>query len=140
MYLEVKRFSSVCPTLPEVGLTIAHAMANRLARNQASGSFGARLRRLRSERALTQEELGSKVGLSKRMVAYYEIQQGTPSAPLASKFAHALGVSLDELMGGRRSEGEKTPRSAAELRLWRKFRRVQQLPERDRRAVLQLID
>jgi len=117
------------------------AMASRISSPGVAASFGAKLRRLRSARGLTQEELGQKVGLSNRMVAYYEIQGGTPSAVLLAKFARVLGVSLDELMdgAGRGPTGE-TPRTPSDLRLWRKLRQVRSLPERDRRAVLQLID
>ena len=56
--------------------------------------MGERIRRLRLAKGLTQTELGRRTGLSKRMVAYYEIQGGMPSAALLVRLAEALGVSL----------------------------------------------
>jgi transcriptional regulator with XRE-family HTH domain len=72
------------------------------------------------------------------MVAYYESQKGNPPADLLPKFAEVLDVSIDELFG-RRPRAAKTdaPRN---LRLWRKLRRVETLPPKDREAVLRLID
>jgi transcriptional regulator with XRE-family HTH domain len=106
--------------------------------------FGARLRRIRTARGLTQEELGSKIGLSKRMVAYYEIQGGTPSPAQLALFAKALAVSADELVGTNAAAGggdtADAPHSPAELRLWRRLRQIQKLPPAQRRAVLKVLD
>jgi len=72
------------------------------------------------------------------MVAYYESQKGNSPADLLPKFAEVLGVSIDELFGRRsRSAKSDAPRN---LRLWRKLRRVETLPPKDREAVLRLID
>jgi hypothetical protein len=46
---------------------------------------------------------------------------------------------MDELLGLKPSAAE-APSSTAELHLWRKFRDVQNLPERKRRAVLRMVD
>jgi transcriptional regulator with XRE-family HTH domain len=121
-------------------------VAKALSQSQDTESFGARLRHFRSARALTQEELGHKVGLSQRMIAYYEVQNGTPSAPLVAKFAAVLGVSVDELLGVQAARSvagaatKEAPRTAAELRLWRKLQELQKLPPQKRRAVLQVLD
>jgi transcriptional regulator with XRE-family HTH domain len=114
-------------------------MAKALSR-PATESFGERLRQLRTARGFTQQQLGSKVGISQRMVAYYETQGGTPAAPLVAKLAKALGVSTDEIIGGKRAQIVGTPQSTVELRLWRKLRQIQTLPEDKRRLLLLLID
>lgn len=120
---------------------MTHVMSKRLPHLTANDSFGPRLRQLRLERSMTQEELGKKVGLSTRMVCYYEVQRGTPSAQLMAKFAHALRVSLDEFMEHEvEEEAGDTPKTGSELRLWRRVREVQKLPPAERRAVLHLID
>ena len=61
--------------------------------------FGDRLRQLRKEQGLTQTELGKRMGISQRLVAYYEAQGGSPSPELLVKFADALGVSTNTLLG-----------------------------------------
>ena len=72
--------------------------------------FGDRLRQLRKEQGLTQTELGKRVGISQRLVAYYEAQGGSPSPELLVKFADALGISTNTLLGVRPDERqEKNP-------------------------------
>jgi hypothetical protein len=60
--------------------------------------------------------------------------------------ADALGVSADELLGidnggkaakGRSSQDQDDPQVR---RLWKKFRQVTRLPEKDQRAVIRLIN
>ncbi len=72
--------------------------------DEASTSIGAQLRRLRREKALTQEELAERAGVSKDLIA--KLEQGSrQSARLASltALANALDVSLSELTGARPS-------------------------------------
>ena len=115
-------------------------VSKRLPHLTVTESFGVRLRRLRLQRAMTQAELGKKVGLSTRMVHYYEAQRGNPSAPLLAKFAEALGVSLDDLMQTQHETEAGPARTPTELRLWRRLRRILQLPAAERQAVLHFID
>jgi len=130
------------PSAADLGSAFRIWLAMAKLRPKPAEPFGARLRRLRAAKGLTQEELGAPIGLSKRMVAYYEIQGGTPSPDLLAGFARVLGASADDLVGaGRRSRSPaEGPRTALELRLWRKLRQLQKLPERERRAVFLMID
>ena len=99
----------------------------------APASFGEHLGRLRRQQGLSQAELGSQVGISQRMVAYYESQKGNPPVSLLPRFADALNVSLDELFG---RNGAATPRTPIDFRLWRRFRGIEDLTPRHRSAVL----
>ena len=56
--------------------------------------------------------------------------------------AAVLGVSVDETLGvvKSRSAVDSTPRSAAELRLWRRLQQIQRLPAHKRKAVIQVLD
>lgn len=122
-----------------MGSMLFDAMANRL-RKMPPRTFGGRLRRIRSSRGISQAELARRVGISSRMAAYYEVQGGTPGAPLLAKIAKALEVSVDELLGLQGDQLADAPSATDEVKLWKKLREVQRLPERDRRLVLQLID
>ena len=102
--------------------------------------FGDRLRQLRKEQGLTQTELGKRVGISQRLVAYYEAQGGSPSPELLVKFADALGISTNTLLGVGRSARVADRPNPESVRVWRRFRRVQELPEGDRKTVLRMID
>ena len=100
-------------------------------------TFGERLARLRKARGYTQTELGELVGVSQRMVTYYERAADHPPAYLVPKLAEALKVTTDELLGVRPVEAEPAPR---QTRLWRKLREIEKLPAGDRKAVMKLLD
>ena len=128
------------PVATETAPTLA-SMARPRRKEPAPGeeSFGARLRRLRLAKALTQAELGRRVGLSNRMVAYYEIQGGMPSAALLVRLAEALGVTL-AVLAGKKESAEARLLAPESVRLWRRFKRLAELPPHDRKTVLKMID
>ena len=107
--------------------------------HRSEESFGQRLARLRRLRGLTQRALASESGVSQRMIAYYETHDATAPGDAVASLARALKVPMDELLGLKPSASE-APSSTAELHLWRKFRDVQSLPDRKRRAVLRMVD
>lgn len=55
--------------------------------------------RLRKEKNLSREDLGSIVGTSGAVIGRYERNEITPSVEIANKIARALEVSLDYLVG-----------------------------------------
>lgn len=104
----------------------------------ANETFGARLKRFRLARGWTQTELGDHIGITQRVVAYYEAEGGTPAPELLIKFANALGVTTDVLLGRKQ---ERTAKPAPKnLRLLRQFEQLEQLPPEDRKSVLKMID
>lgn len=105
-----------------------------------SETFGGRLRRFRNAKGLTQRALGRETGLTQRMVAYYEIQGGTPGPELLASFAEALGVSADALIGRDRAARKMTMPGLENVRLWRRLKRIEELPPHDRKAILKMID
>lgn len=60
-------------------------------------NLGKRLKELRINRNLTQEQLAEKTGLSVTFVGLIERGINIPSVKTCNKIARALGVSLDEL-------------------------------------------
>lgn len=62
-------------------------------------TFGQRLKMLRQERGLSQEEMGRAVGVSSRVIGYYEADERFPkSRETLIAFAEAFSVSLDYLL------------------------------------------
>ncbi len=57
-----------------------------------------RLRALRNERGITQEELGRVVGVGKTTISQYENGVRTPDAEMLGKLASYFGVSIDYLL------------------------------------------
>ena len=66
--------------------------------------FGNTLKRLRLQEGLTQQQLANRLGLTKSVVSYYELQERYPSPEVLSKLASIFGVSTDFLLG--REHGE----------------------------------
>ncbi|MBQ7088952.1 MAG: helix-turn-helix domain-containing protein [Clostridia bacterium] len=61
---------------------------------------GATIRRLREQRGLTQAALAEQLGVCGKAVSKWETAKGLPDVTLIRPLAHALGVSVEELMSG----------------------------------------
>lgn len=99
--------------------------------------FGTRLAELRQARGLTQSELGALVGVSYRVIAYYERDDAQPPGAMLVELAHALRITTDELLGVKPVSDKLSPKTA---RLLKRLRRIEELPAADQRAVLKLVD
>lgn len=99
--------------------------------------FGQRLTELRKAAGYTQQELADEVGVSRRMIAYYEGQSAHPPTTLLPTIARALNVSTDELLG---VSSAKTVSRRRDTRLQRRLQQIAQLPPEERRQLLQLVD
>lgn len=98
--------------------------------------FGKRLVRLRKAAGYTQTELAEELGVSQRMISYYEGHSEFPPSPLLPKLAKLLGVTTDELLGLKPMAKSKKP----DTRLQRRVQQIEKLPARERRQLTQLID
>lgn len=101
-----------------------------------TSEFGKRLARLRKAKGLTQSQLGDLVGVSYRVIAYYEKETQYPPSRLIIPLATALGVSADELLGIKETDSDFDPAKAA---LWRRLKVVETLPQTDQKAILHYI-
>ena len=122
---------------PETDPTLASVKHVR-PRRPSTETLGERLRRFRQARGLTQAELARRVGISRRMMAYYEIQGGSPSSELLRKLADVLDVAMDVLAG--RQETRKPLSPPESPRLLKRLKRLEELPPHDQKAVLHMID
>ncbi len=85
---------------------------------------------------MTQVDLAEKLGLTQRVIAYYEgLETFEPGSKIAA-FAEVLRVSADILLGLKPPEDDE-PRNP---KLWRRFKAIEQFPEEDRRAVFKFVD
>ena len=101
-------------------------------------SFGERLASLRKAAGFTQVELATELGVSQRMVAYYESPSATPPAQLLPQIATALGVSIDELFGVGMKR--RLVKQDGDSRLRRRLLAIEKLDVAEKRQVLQVID
>lgn len=99
--------------------------------------FGARLAQLRKDAGYTQAELANEVGVSRRMIAYYEGQSDHPPTGLLPAIAQALKITTDALLG---ASPIKKPSKPGNSRLARRLQQIEGLGTTEKRQVLQLID
>ena len=60
---------------------------------------GMRIRELRMEKGITQNELSNYLGLTPKMVSFYELEQRFPPHDILIKLADYFDVSTDYLLG-----------------------------------------
>ena len=72
-------------------------------------TLGERLKNLRQDAGLTQEELAQKVGLKKQNISRYENSHCEPNIRTAKKIADALGVTIEEMAVGVSIPSAPTP-------------------------------
>ena len=85
-----KKEQAVIDSLPDVDLHFT--------------SFGERLRELRKEKGLSQDEFAKILGTSKQILSRYELGQRSPKIEQVSKYAEKLKVSVDYLLGDSEAE------------------------------------
>lgn len=118
-------------------LTILDRMPNQ---KEPTTVFGARLLAARRSRGMTQTQLADTIGSTQKAISYYEATGGNPSAEVITKLTKALSCTADDLLGLSEPTEQPTPATTDERRLWRRFRQLLTLPEKDRRAVLRMLD
>jgi transcriptional regulator with XRE-family HTH domain len=92
----------------------------------------------RKKAGLSQRELAEEIGISRRMVAYYEGETSHPPAGIVPQLARVLGITPEELLGSPSSTSpvQRPPDSS----LWRRFKQIEKLSPKERRQILQLIE
>ena len=104
---------------------------------EAATGFGPRLAELRKAAGISQTALAAEVGISQRMMAYYESPAAQPTANLLPAIARALGVSIETLLG---VETSKRRAKASDTRLQRRLQQIEKLSPQERRQILQMLD
>lgn len=100
-------------------------------------SLGERLARLRKERGLTQTALAEKIGIIQGLITNYERDRLRMHHEMVIRFAQALGVSADELLG---LSSEREVSGKLSLKVVRRLSAIESLPDHKQRALLQTID
>jgi len=101
--------------------------------------FGRRLAAFRKAAGFTQKELSCEIGVSRRMIAYYEGETQHPPTTILPRLAQALGVSVDALLNGD-GPCEAAPARPMSNRLQRKLQDLEKLGAKEKRQALQLLD
>lgn len=67
-------------------------------------SFGDKLKKIRTDRKLSQEELGELLGTTKQVISRYETNQRTPKITVVKEYAEKLNVPLEYLINNEISD------------------------------------
>ena len=62
-------------------------------------NFGEKLKSLRTVRGLTQQQLATRIGITKSVISAYESSMRSPSLDSLKKIAVTFGVTTDYLLG-----------------------------------------
>lgn len=134
--LTLPRGGTPAPALLSTDASTDTSTAQPMKERTVAG-FGTRLAELRAARGLSQDELAAAVGVSRRVIAYYEARSAQPPGALLVDLARALRRTTDELLGVTPFAEKLSPKTA---RLLKRLRRIEELPPADQRAVLKLVD
>ena len=106
--------------------------------NREPARLGPRLADLRKAAPVTQVEKTAKLGISQRMMAYYESPIATPPACLLPKIATASGLAMDDLFG--RAVKRRLVKQEGDIRVRSHLLAIEKLDTAEKRQVLQLLD
>jgi len=99
--------------------------------------FGKRVAEARRQRGLTQREFASLLGVSQKMVEYFERRAENVTADVVKKLATVLEVSADDLLGLRPKRGVKPgPKS----KLQTQIEQIQRLPRAKQQTISEVLD
>lgn len=98
--------------------------------------FGDRMAKLRKNAGFSQRDLAKELGVTQRMIAYYEAQSENPPAHLLPALGELFGVSTDELLGIKPTR----PAGPANQRLLHRMKQIEKLPPKEKKQLLALID
>jgi transcriptional regulator with XRE-family HTH domain len=100
-------------------------------------TFGQRLARLRKSKGYTQVELAKKMDIVQVLISDYERDKLRPYHEMIARFAKALEVSADELLG---LAPKKNGNNGASLKLIRRMKKIEALPAAQQKILLRTID
>ena len=101
-------------------------------------AFGDRLTAARIRAGLTQAELGTKIGMSQRGIANWEIRtNSSPNPAQLAKLAQFLDVTVEELVCGDAENIRQKPGPRGKL--LKLFHDVADLPRRQREDVVEVL-
>ncbi|MBQ8921950.1 MAG: helix-turn-helix transcriptional regulator [Oscillospiraceae bacterium] len=66
--------------------------------------FGSKLKELRKQNGMTQQQLAERIGITKSVVSFYELKERSPSPDVLVKLSYIFHVSTDYLLGITRNK------------------------------------
>lgn len=82
---------------------------------EVNNMIGLRIKSLRKKENLTQKQLAEKIGVSQRMIGYYESEERFPPHDVLTKLADCFSVSADYLLGRSVTNEQVTPKDEKDI-------------------------
>jgi transcriptional regulator with XRE-family HTH domain len=101
--------------------------------------FGELLAQARKAAGFTQQEFADAMGISRRMVVYYEGQEAPPLAVFLAAAVDVLGLSADELLG-LQSGKQAMAAPPASAKIARRLVALEALAPAEQRQAVELLD
>jgi transcriptional regulator with XRE-family HTH domain len=95
--------------------------------------FSENLKRVRTQKGISQEELSKKIDIHPVQFSRYERAQSVPSIDVVQKIADALEVTIDELVYG--NQNNKAEQNIKDRELLSMFSKIQLLNEKQKETV-----
>ncbi len=99
-------------------------------------TVGQRIARLRKERGYTQIELAERMSIIQGLISDYERDKLRLHGEMVVRFAQALEVTADELLGINSSKNGVKPN----LKILRRLKKIESLPASSQKTLLKTID
>ena len=105
--------------------------------NPGNEPIGKRVSRIRREKGYTQTELADKIGINQTHISDYERGKVRLHAEIIIRFAQALNISIDELLGMDKTKGKS---HRPNLNLHRRLKKIEALPKSQQQILIKTID
>ena len=100
-------------------------------------TIGERVSRIRKSQGLTQKQLAEKMGIKRSLVTDYETGRLRLNGEVIVRFALALAVSADLILG--LSDSDALPQQP-DLKVTRRLREIEGLPQHQKKSLMLTID
>jgi transcriptional regulator with XRE-family HTH domain len=100
-------------------------------------TIGERVSRIRKSQGLTQKQLAEKMGIKRSLVTDYETGRLRLNGEVIVRFALALAVSADLILG--LSDSDALPQQP-DLKVTRRLREIDGLPQHQKKSLMLTID
>ena len=102
-------------------------------------TFGEKIKKLRKEKNLTQNDLSKTINVHSRLLGKYELDQVKPTTDVIVKIARALKVSTDYLLFNEETES-KPSIYIKDIELLELFEKLEKMKGKDKETIISVIN
>jgi transcriptional regulator with XRE-family HTH domain len=121
--------------MAETSCYVMDVMTGRPPTKEAT-EFGKRIAEARRQRGLTQQQFADLLGVSRKMVDYYERRATNVTADVVKKLSAVLNVSADDLLGLESKRPKPGPKSKLQIQI----EQIQRLPKGKQQTISEMLD